>query len=568
LNDLPEQWSDTKKLASAVRENVAPLQANEVDSLQKKANKFEAKNFQFREDFKKKAPFKFEIGPTKAYEILDQNQLEIVHMEQEASGLKESADLFELSIPVYKQLSDCRREISMIKTLWDMVSLVTFLFDSWKTTLWTTIDIDAMDIRCRDLTKDLRKMDKEMKVWDVYIGLDQMVKDMITSLRAVGELRSKAIRDRHWKQLMVTTGVTFVITDSMTFQDLLKLQLHKFEDDVKGIVDRATKELGMEKVLNELNSTWTTMEFTFEVHPGTGVSLIRSSEDLIETLEDNQVLLQNMMTSKYVSHFLDSISKWQNALSTVDTIITLWVEVQQTWSHLENIFKGSEDIRQQLPEDTARFDGIDVDYKALMKDAVNVPNCVQLCTKEGLYDLLENLQGKLALCEKSLAEYLETKRLAFPRFYFVSASDLLDILAKGNLPVSVAVHLPKLFDSISRLEFQKGEDGNPTKIALGMYSREDEYVPFINPCECSGAVEVWLNKLIDAMRETLRQLLGEAVVTYEEKPREQWAFDYPAQVTLAGTQVWWTTEVNVAFSRLEEGYENALKDVLLLLLLI
>ena len=32
------------------------------------------------------------------------------------------------------------------------------------------------------------------------------------------------------------------------------------------------------------------------------------------------------------------------------------------------------------------------------------------------------------------------------------------------------------------------------------------------------------------------------------------------QVALAGTQIWWTTEVNAAFGRLEEGYENALKD--------
>jgi dynein heavy chain len=62
------------------------------------------------------------------------------------------------------------------------------------------------------------------------------------------------------------------------------------------------------------------------------------------------------------------------------------------------------------------------------------------------------------------------------------------------------------------------------------------------------------------MRATLRTLMGEAVVTYEEKPREQWIFDYPAQIALAGTQIWWTTETNVAFGRLEEGYENAMKD--------
>uniref|UniRef100_A0A8C9PVY2 Dynein axonemal heavy chain 17 n=1 Tax=Spermophilus dauricus TaxID=99837 RepID=A0A8C9PVY2_SPEDA len=62
------------------------------------------------------------------------------------------------------------------------------------------------------------------------------------------------------------------------------------------------------------------------------------------------------------------------------------------------------------------------------------------------------------------------------------------------------------------------------------------------------------------MCATLRHEIPEAVVTYEEKPREQWIFDYPAQIALTCTQIWWTTEVGLAFSRLEEGYENAIKD--------
>lgn len=32
------------------------------------------------------------------------------------------------------------------------------------------------------------------------------------------------------------------------------------------------------------------------------------------------------------------------------------------------------------------------------------------------------------------------------------------------------------------------------------------------------------------MRATVRHEMTEAVVAYEEKPREQWLFDYPAQV--------------------------------------
>jgi dynein heavy chain len=45
----------------------------------------------------------------------------------------------------------------------------------------------------------------------------------------------------------------------------------------------------MEKYLRDLQTTWSVMEFEQEIHARTGCSLLRASEELIETLEDNQV---------------------------------------------------------------------------------------------------------------------------------------------------------------------------------------------------------------------------------------------------------------------------------------
>merc|ERR1711994_293644 len=95
---------------------------------------------------------------------------------------------------------------------------------------------------------------------------------------------------------------------------------------------------------------------------------------------------------------------------------------------------------------------------------------------------------------------------------------------------------------------------------VSMTAKDGEQVDFYQPCACECQVEKWLSRLMDTMRETVRQALMLAMMTYEETPREKWLFHYPAQVSLAGTQIWWTSEVSSAFSRLEEGYENALKD--------
>jgi dynein heavy chain len=74
----------------------------------------------------------------------------------------------------------------------------------------------------------------------------------------------------------------------------------------------------------------------------------------------------------------------------------------------------------------------------MMDEMKLTPNVVEATSRDGVSQNLEVLQKELTLCEKALAEYLETKRLAFPRFYFVSSADLLDVLSNGNQPKTVA----------------------------------------------------------------------------------------------------------------------------------
>ena len=121
------------------------------------------------------------------------------------------------------------------------------------------------------------------------------------------------------------------------------------------------------------------------------------------------------MTSKYIAYFLEEVSSWQTKLSTADSVISIWFEVQRTWSHLESIFIGSEDIRKQLPEDSKRFDGIDSDFKGLMEDAVKTPNVIEATNKKGLFALLEDIQVQLKI--KSILYNKLRQTLLVDNFY-------------------------------------------------------------------------------------------------------------------------------------------------------
>ncbi len=71
--------------------------------------------------------------------------------------------------------------------------------------------------------------------------------------------------------------------------DLLKLELHKFEEEVGEIVDRAQKEEKMEQALAKLRDTWQRVEFQFIQFKDTQVFTVKMAEEDFEALEDNQV---------------------------------------------------------------------------------------------------------------------------------------------------------------------------------------------------------------------------------------------------------------------------------------
>ena len=61
------------------------------------------------------------------------------------------------------------------------------------------------------------------------------------------------------------------------------------------------------------------------------------------------------------------LSKWQKSLANVADVFLLIGEIQRTWSYLEPLFIGSEEVKRELPEDAKRFEGIDHNVKHELK---------------------------------------------------------------------------------------------------------------------------------------------------------------------------------------------------------
>lgn len=181
--------------------------------------------------------------------------------------------------------------------------------------------------------------------------------------------------------------------------------------------------------------------------------------------------------------------------------------------YLEGIFVGG-DIRAQLPEEAKKFDIIDKLFRKIMIETQREPNIKKACHASNRLQDLQTISVGLEKCQKSLNDYLDSKRNAFPRFFFISDDELLSILGSSD-PTCVQEHMIKMFDNIASLKLIKSPDNITT--AQAMVSAEKEIMDFRQHVIAEGRVEDWMTKVLVEMRRTNRLITKEAIYYYRHQ---------------------------------------------------
>ncbi|KAA6362975.1 MAG: putative Dynein heavy chain [Streblomastix strix] len=140
-----------------------------------------------------------------------------------------------------------------------------------------------------------------------------------------------------------------------------------------------------------------------------------------------------MSFSPFKEPHKNAIDKWIQLLQRVSLVVEEWLKCQKRWIYLEPIFS-SEDIQRQLPVEHKIFQGVDRAWRRLMNQTHAKPSVLEFCAPENLLTTFQEMFSVLESVANGLESYLETKRKAFPRFYFLSSDELLDILSQTKDP--------------------------------------------------------------------------------------------------------------------------------------
>ena len=494
-----------------------------------------------------------------------------------APGIK----VFELPYSTPQELLDVERDLEQLDTIWGVFREWQEAWLQWKTGRFSALHPDDLASAAASFKTRVTKM-REMNKWGVWAQLDKRIRDFLTTMPLVEALGSDAMRPRHWAALKEELNRTRARTEpaidfdenssDFTLDTILALGLHQHTEFISEMAMNATKELSFERSLAAIAEVWGGMEVEMGGYKDTYFK-IAATDDLFQALEENLVDLSSMKSSKYYASFRDAINHWEATLSSVSEVIELQLAVQRQWIYLESIFVGNDDIRRQLAEESALFDDVNEKYMALTAALVDDPNAVRACTREGVLGTLNEMNEKLERIQKSLNDYLEQKRQQFPRFYFVSDADLLEILGQSRDPHAVQKHMIKCFMGIKSLTLvdpgRNDMRSNRFHEAVGMTSPDGEVVPFEGAVPLEGAVEGWMNTVEDMMRVTLQQALAQTIFAYKDATsvssgeRERaigvWIRDYPGQLLITTGMVFFTRNCIAQLESAGSGNHKALR---------
>ncbi|GMI17677.1 hypothetical protein TrLO_g10552 [Triparma laevis f. longispina] len=463
---------------------------------------------------------------------------------QEATAYHQQQGVLKVAMIDLEEMEGASKMLETKLKLWNGMKEWDLDVEHWITLPFNTLNIQSVTEEIHDYWVKVIMCEKGLPESPVVAKFKENVQRYRLTMPVVANLRCSSLKERHWIKIRELLGFQISADLPVTLGSLINNETVKYASNVAIITTQAENEEILYKMLKKIQHTWDSEEFEVSNYKDRrDVFILTEVDEVIMQLDDSMVSINTILGSQYVGAIREAVEEWRSKLLLLQETLEEWLQCQKSWMHLETIFSAP-DIQKQMPNEAKAFKGVDSQWKEIMKKTSSDPNCIRAATAMGLRDTFAKHNAVLDKVQKGLDEYLEVKRQAFPRFYFLADAELLALLSRAREARAVQPHMRKLFDAIYELDF--GEQKTGTNI-LAMVSQDKERVAIGPNLKARGNLEEWLSAVEESMRRCLHKITKACLTdvqavgpkSIDGRSRSDWVLQHPAQCITTVAQIEW-----------------------------
>ncbi|EKX40179.1 hypothetical protein GUITHDRAFT_75827, partial [Guillardia theta CCMP2712] len=546
---LKMKWIELKNKGGLVKDKNSDLIRKESSSLQTKIKEMTKKVERFRSYFLHQLPNSFQDDSSTAFAQLDalisapKNSIQVYQKERERLLLLQ--ELFEVEIQDFPSLLECLRDAQVVKTLLDINSLLVNTLKHWKKQRWYDVLPKMMEVDMMEIDSILENLNPEVKRWNLYIEMHNLLAELKITIPILESLQSENIKTRHWKQIMRATGVSFVIDNKFVLEELLKLNLHLFKDEISRIIVQSSQEHGIEKQLRRIEDYFNQLKM--QGSDSSQTFNLNLDPEIYSDLEQNLNVLHTLASSKYVSfnqYLQEAIHSLLDKLGFVERFSEYWNTVITKWQSLEGVYS-----KFKLKEDFDEYYHVASEWKKyvadLPQDFTSLHSAKEI-TLQALWGFVNNFEK----FEKNLEALLKYRRKIHPILYFLSDKDLIKLLTLDTRIQSLDVYVNMLSQGIHGLSIRK--ENNHNFQVRGIVNNAGETLAFPEAILLSQENDVNVSNVMEHTKKVMENRIYSMYVECKQKERWKTFQSMSTQEILHIFSIFFTEKVTNALEQCEK----------------
>ncbi|KAL8445100.1 hypothetical protein Emag_005207 [Eimeria magna] len=403
-----------------------------------------------------------------------QSEFESLQKDVEASAaafkhVEESCTYMPLLVKLRSRIQSARAELESLQKAEGLFGLEISEFQQLES---VCVPFERLDEACDELLQAIGKIHRLLPL--------------------IKTLTHPAFQLKHWQRLwssLKPSAASEKEENSLTLNILLQQGLSEVSQTIESIGSSALREFRTRACFQRMRAAWRALQMeVVSLRPRDTRYRILKGFDMVRLLmEEHQTSVQSLQASRLAGGIELQAREWIRKLSAIESLCTLLENFQTSWVYLMPIFEYPEMQRELSKEANAlaaisSFWGEEV-VSRLDENA----SLLDLAELEELPQKLDALCKEMAAILRSLNDFLDKKRLAFPRFFFLSNEELVRLLAGASNPHGLMPHIQKCFEGIYSVHLSQ-DSGQ----ALAIHSYNEEVLPLRKP-------------LVEAIRGPLRQ---------------------------------------------------------------